>query len=134
VNGDHGSGGCGCYLARGSQRTQHEGQQTGNQAGDSRIVAVLPSVDDIHRRQHAAHAEEGQTRDHESERPGEQRRAAAQEADKTIGAHPRDPFALLRLALLPAALQTDQQTDRQGDAELIKNLLFVIHWIICDFL
>ena len=110
--GDHCGGDGGHRFARGRERAEHVGQQRGDRRGRAQAAAAAhPLAVGNRADQRQAEQAGGERRGAES-RP-ENTCPAAQHADQGVGAQAGHPAAIGLLAALPAALETDDQADRQ---------------------
>lgn len=80
-------------------------------------------MDDVSRGEQPTQGEQPKGRDQDPDALCDQGRGAAKKADEGEGADPGDPPALLLIPLGPAALDADQEPDRQCDTQMVKGSL-----------
>lgn len=104
-------------LAESDQQPEHEGEQGGNHGGNA-VIPVLLGVEPVAHAQQQHQTQQGCRTDPRGELQAEGAGDFAADGQQGEGPDTGQPPTHACFPFVPAALQTDQQAQRQGDQQL----------------
>ncbi len=112
----HGAGDGEVDVAQNGEGAEQEGQQAGNNGSGAEIL-VGGGLQPVEQGEGRGIGEQAHAQENAARRERYQAGNAAQQSAQREGAKAGRALMILLGALAPAALKTDKQADRQGDAE-----------------
>ena len=109
---DHGRRGAFHHIAQPHHGAERESQQAGDRTGDAHLGGTL-HIHHVRRGQRHDNTEEGETQQQAAQLLRQQPHHTTQQAEQAVGSDSRNPRALRRFALFPAAFHANQETDRK---------------------